>query len=1047
MKAKILSMALVICMLVSLIVVFPASAETVTTVTSKGTTVINHLAYSKAYNSDPEATDSSVLKVDGASSMVVRTDGCFVEYTLNVEEAGYYNLGIDSTALNINLQTWDAYVDDVKQMTFSTWYQNYKDIVGDIYLPEGKHVLKLEPKTGHYWKYLLGITLTRKEIQSKSYWTIGKNYDTTSGRLEGDKLVLAGETYAEYKVNVPEAGTYLMSLQHHYNFDGLTSKITVNGTTEVTGAKLISAYTSDATRTTERMFSPVAMVTLNAGENTIRFDNTTSNNSFYIWQLILEKSAGQVLSATDYDSSIGTRLEGMAVVIGAGSTTTYNVDIQEDGLYAVSVYSGSTANTVGEYSVSVDGELKAMNTVLFPDWRAAKKQELCRIDLEAGERVFTIGASYTTSGHYFKRLMIEKVDEPKAVSADNAVVIEDEIKNVIAADSYVNNDAAELSITESGNVKIAPWGKATYKVNALRDGIYTLSVKYAADNVRTVANVNLDGKTAMSSRLQASTETAMITDVLCDVTLTKGVHEIELCNSAVTENRNSAVYVEEIYLEEKTRPSEAIYMWAGNYSEVINEGERNTGIEGPGIALRPQSSVTYNVFVPEAGVYRLDVMAGNGNVAYEILVDGEDASWVTGILQKRYTAGISEQVWQSICDVYFETEGVHTLTLANPTGGDHYLNKIRLDKLAGAEETSIFRIATGYSEGTNVTTEGGNVRLGNGTSVTYDASTFTAGWYKVSMLCNHNLGQVADVKIAVNDEAATFVGQTVGTGGDWTAIHENVLGNIYLPEGSNTITITQVAGGTQYFYAVILEPVILEETTTVSGKTTKVDLQSMLGEQVGGEPMVAGGLAGVRIFEGNGVSYDLDVLEAGKYNVYVTTSKDHMIASTVNFSVASGDASYQASISNPNAVAYPIVKVGTFDLAEGVATIGFDVAQDFALGKVVLEKVGDVDIALINVTETADIITNAVVEGDYTAKITLDDESYAGKNLMCTFAVYETDANGVKKLCKVASSTGVVEADSLTLPIEGITVEDGVKHSVKVFVWDAVSLYGENAEF
>ena len=150
--------------------------------------------------------------------------------------------------------------------------------------------------------------------------------------------------------------------------------------------------------------------------------------------------------------------------------------------------------------------------------------------------------------------------------------------------------------------------------------------------------------------------------------------------------------------------------------------------------------------------------------------------------------------------------------------------------------------------------------------------------------------------------------------------------------------------------------------------------------------LYAGHMPAVRIFGENTVSYDLDVLEAGKYNVYVTTSKDHMIADTVYFDVAVGDKVSKAAISNPHKAEYPLVNAGTFDFAEGEQTISFTAAQDFALGTVLIEKVNDVEISLTKIDGEDNISINALREGDYVANVIIISFPAYAPLLKSTFA-------------------------------------------------------------
>ena len=381
MKARILSMALVMCMLFSLIAVMPASAENVTTVTSEGTTTINYLDYANGYNSNTGETGAGVMNIDGAASMVYRV-GDWAEYILDVEEAGYYSLAMYTTVGNLHFHTWKAYVDDVDQGDMFTWYSSWNDVVGDVYLPAGRHTLKLENKAG-WWRYLLGLTLTKKHIQSKSTWFAAQFPSASSGtRVEGNKLVMPDASWAEFKVTVPEAGQYKLSAQHYYNYAGAYAMVSANSGTAVKSLTYNKAYVGDTTRGSDHVVSPLAYIDLNAGENTIKL--THSGNSPIIHSFFIEKCEGLTLQGTAATATTGSpRTEGGCLVLTPDTTASYDVTVAEDGYYDVSVLSGSSANTIGFYNVSVEGELIATAGTTFQDWRAAKSDVLCTVFLKA----------------------------------------------------------------------------------------------------------------------------------------------------------------------------------------------------------------------------------------------------------------------------------------------------------------------------------------------------------------------------------------------------------------------------------------------------------------------------------------------------------------------------------------------------------------------------------------------------------------------------------------------------------------------------------------
>lgn len=1075
MKAKILSLALAICMLMSLSVVFPATAQAASPVTiCNQKTVVDVLGnWSNMYNSD---NGTNVPKFDGVN--MVLHPGSWAEFSVNVEETGYYTLDVKAMVPDVVKHLWKTYVDGVQENAFYTWFIDgaayYDEEVGDMYLTAGTHTLKFE-NAGTRWNYFTQFRLVKKAKDTKSIWllhdeyTSGANGDGSALTLHTGRPVLNAGSYVEYNVNVAEAGKYLMYIQSSAQAHGGIPTVTVNGN-DIQGLKMRTAYVSNAAHDTA--LSPVCYVDLKAGDNTVRFTN--ANSKLYLRGFKLEpteENVGFAIQADAPTSSTGNPgKEASCLVLAYGKTASYEIDVPSDGTYLVSMYASLGTRTV--YSLLVDGVKVGTEGFAPQDNRACKKYDLFEIELTAGKRTLTVAPEEATSGHYFACMLVEKINPTvKTLTADGAIAVSDDSITTIDAKNYYNaynqgtfgtNTLTECSTCTGPKIVVAD--KAIYKVNVDADGVYKVTFKYASNTNKNIAVVKVDGEEQLRTRLLNMGADVLYTMEAGDITLTAGVHEITITSYGMAGNNGASFCLDEFTLEKKSRPSKAIWVFAQEYSKEIDatlatDSTSTAHVTGEGsyMSFQRGDTLEYTVNAPFQGVYRLDILAGHGNHQnYVISVNGELAEETTGEgIPKKTTGGLTIQTLQPICDVYLN-EGENVISITNDSPG-HYFAKIKLDYLGTDELTSIFKLATDYAEAwdakTNSSTagvDGGvNVTFGPGDWLTWNVAAMEAGYYKVSVLASNDITtSTGDAAVLVNAEdpataTATTAGQIMGSG-SWEVLRESDLGIVYLTGGADKVTLKQpVSGNTKYLYAIILEPIVtIDSTTVVAGDKTEIDLQLMLGEQKGAEHMVVGNLNGIRIFKENSASYNLDVKEAGKYNVFMTTfiPKNY----SVEVGSAIGDAEASAVVKNADGKTFTTFKAGTFDLAAGETTISISaVSDDFGLGILSIEKVEDFEIDLVK----AGTFYNAITDGDVTANVILRNGAFEGENLMYTFAVYETNANGAKKLIKVDTKTADAVDGTLPLNITGITFAEGCTYSATVYVWDSVTYCGEAKVF
>ena len=147
---------------------------------------------------------------------------------------------------------------------------------------------------------------------------------------------------------------------------------------------------------------------------------------------------------------------------------------------------------------------------------------------------------------------------------------------------------------------------------------------------------------------------------------------------------------------------------------------------------------------------------------------------------------------------------------------------------------------------------------------------------------------------------------------------------------------------------------------------------------------------------------------------------------------------------NASGKSFTTFKAGTFDLAEGANEISiFAISDDFGLGILSFEKVEDFEIELVKEGK----LYNAITDGDVTANVISRNGAVTGEDIMYTFAVYETNASGAKKLIKVDTITADAVDGTLPLNVTGITFAENCTYSATVYVWDSATLCGEATVF
>jgi hypothetical protein len=193
------------------------------------------------------------------------------------------------------------------------------------------------------------------------------NYDASSGdiRKEDQHLSFQPEQWAEYNVNVLQAGTYNLSMEiGTYAETGYTATATINGTNSYTNyLRGTGGYFNIEKRL-------LASVVLSEGQNTIRITN--ESGGYYFDAVVLEKRDWQIteldrVEAERYAYGGFSNVEESSGIVSISSFDwlVYNVVIPSSGMYKMVTYSATATENARGYiaqnGLSV-GQVSFINT-------------------------------------------------------------------------------------------------------------------------------------------------------------------------------------------------------------------------------------------------------------------------------------------------------------------------------------------------------------------------------------------------------------------------------------------------------------------------------------------------------------------------------------------------------------------------------------------------------------------------------------------------------------------------------------------------------------
>ena len=268
---------------ISLSQVASTGAAKVTMVGSSASVPVN--SYSAISNSQLETQWNGVQDIG-----YVSPSGSYVEYTLNVQTAGNYNVGINTAA-----PTWssaDLLVNGAKQASYAFnqtggWSTFTNTTTNSVFLPAGTVTLRVSSTGGTQYNIgginimAAGSTTTTANTQAASTTTVGSSTTsvpvTSYSAISNSQLeysngspdigyVSSSGAYVEYTLNVQTAGNYTVGL-------GMSAPGNASATVSVNGSSG-ATYNLSSTNGWQNYKTVSNTVFLPAGTVTLRVSST-----------------------------------------------------------------------------------------------------------------------------------------------------------------------------------------------------------------------------------------------------------------------------------------------------------------------------------------------------------------------------------------------------------------------------------------------------------------------------------------------------------------------------------------------------------------------------------------------------------------------------------------------------------------------------------------------------------------------------------------------------------------------------------------------------
>lgn len=514
---KLVAVFLAVFMLLSVMTVLPASAEVADTITLNRS---NMTASSNIQASEHWASDETALGIF--------TDGSTLELTFNVSVAGNYMLKFNTFGIsNDVLYDVTATIGDEAKTTGHKVIVSksaYQKSVGLFELSAGDSKLLLSfdvtstaaTDTFEIEKVqLVPVEIPTVSKSAETTITVEKfsdgnfnDYDTTTAK---DFIFFSAKgDYVEYKVNVEEAGAYMLKMNRHSSVAGGTYNVFINGgsTASVSGNDL----------KTEQKISLVQ------GINTIKIVAASTTSSFNLWtygitlnrlvnvtiqsgtqtQWNVRTDAASIVDAQGtaenltpstsgfkgYNELVAT---GNGYVVRKGDVLTYVINVSEAGWYTMKLAAG-TDNKSGTLSFTAqagNGNAVSMKWINTSDSTAAYgyayTAETGKMYLENGIQTLTITG--TGNAVYAYEFALNYMTTPATgTTIYGKEYIPGGFTYTGSVDGYPGDSTSTFITLKTGF-------EVKYSVYAADAGYYKLSTKSNYGSAKANITVSFNGET------------------------------------------------------------------------------------------------------------------------------------------------------------------------------------------------------------------------------------------------------------------------------------------------------------------------------------------------------------------------------------------------------------------------------------------------------------------------------------------------------------------------------------------------------------------------
>lgn len=645
----------------------------------------------------------------------------------------------------------------------------------------------------------------------------------------------------------------------------------------------------------------------------------------------------------------------------AGDWTRYDISDFKEGTYEVTL-NRAQKSASAKYNLKIDGKTALQTTIdktSDVNYSTYAEVVLGKIYISEDNDYLTLlnegAGSVYVDYMKFKYISSERDEETIPSKTFNGVNVIPGGQGVGFYGNSVNNGNAALETNNTQAVLRQGGEWLAYDISDLENGTYTLDLSYT---VREDMGFYLD--IYVDDILQAKIKPPITTNGLGGAPDT-----IEACNIIVNSDtkvlkiRNSSRCVTNIcglalnYASSDLSGDYAIRQYGdhaslhdadGKYAYISGEdfydlaGRDITGRMEKGIYISDKSDwVRYDINGLKAGTYRVTYNYASRAASFvKFKVDG-NIMLTKALPATADTYGTYADI--SLGNVYIP-EDTEYFVLQNDGDGTIYSNYIEFELISenqtawpsfGLRASDV--IPGGQGVGFNDTSDKGaleysysNIALRPKEWLKFDVSNIKPGTYSLSL----NNSSTADMDFAIRvDDKLHLKVKTYKTGSSWSdaTYEDNYLGDIYIGEDTETITIENVhVSATSYISLVLFDNVSDEDETFASINILATDVLKDEGEIVegisyydaGGEGKFEPSGSGIVLRQGDWNRYDLAALglDEGIYTVYASLSTD--AASLAGVSVEGEEAQRLTAITDKTA-SYDEVEIGKIVVSDSTS--------------------------------------------------------------------------------------------------------------------------------